>query len=548
MFKFAKYFFFVFLITTVIPFFLMFLWAHQRVEHIRSEREQHFLELGIKQLKNTTNQYLKIQESSILEKIQNLLPQQISAKYMQHIFKTAKIEWINNTNIDKMTSYYEVIKSNPSSSPILYSVLILPLNNSSIKGIKITNKVDISQLRPAGPFTIEIYAGDDISKNSFIGAAQDPFLITDINFHHIKPAKPLNDEFKNRKNKTGEIKITNNKGKTVATLIIKHDRHPSPLGSQNSVDNTFGLVILLAGSVLSLLIGFYINRNFIKPLLVLSNASKKVQNGDVSFELVTNIKEKQILNTFNNFNQMIIGLKEKEEIRKSFITSLTHDLRTPLIAQERALDFIAKKFETLDLNEDYELAKSLKKDNKHLLRMVNLILESYQFDSEKLNLRESDINISELADDCYEKLKFIALEKNIQFLNNIPKDFPVIKGDLICFKRIFVNLISNAIENISQNDKIEINAQSYDNFVQISVEDNGPGIAPADLAHIFDRYYTGKSFERKLGAGLGLHVCQKLTELHNGKITAESEINKYTKFIIQLPLNIQEDKDKKLWV
>ena len=84
---------------------------------------------------------------------------------------------------------------------------------------------------------------------------------------------------------------------------------------------------------------------------------------------------------------MVQGLKEKEELRSSFIRNLTHDLRTPLIAQERALSMISDKFIELNLKEEKELAKSLEKNTSHLLRMVNLILESYQF-----NLKKEDLN------------------------------------------------------------------------------------------------------------------------------------------------------------
>lgn len=166
-----------------------------------------------------------------------------------------------------------------------------------------------------------------------------------------------------------------------------------------------------------------------------------------------------------------------------------------------------------------------------------MILESYQFDSARLNLAFSDVNIFEILNNSFEKLRPLALEKNIQLINNISEHIPLIKADATSIQRIFVNLISNAIESITQNGKIEVGLKSFDNSVEIYVEDNGPGIAKEDLLHIFDRYYSGKSYDRKLGAGLGLFVCKKLTELHNGEITVVSEIGKFTRFIIKLPNN-----------
>ncbi|MFH0702170.1 MAG: HAMP domain-containing sensor histidine kinase [bacterium] len=543
MFKFARYFFFVFLITTVIPLVLMFLWTHHQMEYMGKEREQHLLEVGVKELKNLTNQYLKIQESDILKELQNLPLEKLSLKQLQDIFKTEKIELIKNYRINKITSYYELIKANYSGKPKLYSISILPLEKSEINGIKIIKKVNLAQLRPAGPFDIEIYLGNQINKSSFLGIVQDPFLPPPPHSHLYPPPPHPIKPFNNKIHET--VKITDNNGKTIVTLLIKTGGPPGrPFDPKNPVENIFGLVILLAGSTLSLFVGFYINKSFIKPLLILSNALKQIQKGVLSFELDTNTKHEQILNTFNNFNQMVKGLKEKEELRKCFITNLTHDLRTPLIAQERSLGLISKEFENLGLKDAYELAKGTEKNNKHLLRMVNLILESYCFDSENLNFIISDINISEVIDNCFEKLKSLADEKNIMLLNNVPGDFPLIKGDLTSFKRIFLNLISNAIENTNQNGKIKINTEFYENFIKIFVEDNGSGIAQEDLNYIFDRYYTGKSDERKIGSGLGLYVCKKLIEMHNGKISVKSEINNYTKFIINLPLDFQKYEDK----
>lgn len=136
--------------------------------------------------------------------------------------------------------------------------------------------------------------------------------------------------------------------------------------------------------------------------------------------------------------------------------------------------------------------------------------------------------------------------KNIEFVNNIYKGGTLIEADLFQIKRVFINLLSNAIDNTSgENKYIKATARFEDEEVLITIEDNGNGIAKEDLKFIFDRYYSGKSLERKLGSGFGLSVCQKLIDMHNGQITVESEINKYTKFIITLPLSQHPGKGTK---
>lgn len=546
MFKFTRYFFFIFLITTVIPLLSLFVWTNHQMQALEDKGSQHLIDIGVKQLSSSIEQYLKISECEILEKIQNIPVSELSQAGLKQTFKYDRVELIYNKNINKISSGYETIKINKNSKPEIFSVFVLPIRNSHIKGIKISEKVDFRRLNVNGPFLVEVYSGDTINKNAFVTFVHDQFMPKrhDFNKRSFNRffAQPMPDQHrvigipKDKNTKFATLKVLDNQGKTVVTLLVKVGGHHRPMGPPKALENIFSIIILLAGSLLSLIIAIYVKKNFINPLITLSAASKEVQNGNLSVELSTNIKQEQILNTFNNFNEMLKGLKEKEELRNSFIASLTHDLRTPLIAQERSLALISRKFKELGQTDEYDLAKNVEKNSLHLLRMVNLILESYQFDSQKQNLVFTDISLKELIDNCYEKIKPLTAEKNIEFKNSVPNDLPSIKADVTSMERIFINLISNAVENISENDKIEVSAEIFENIIKIIVEDNGPGIAPEDLSHIFDRYYTGKSLDRKIGSGIGLDVCKKLIKMHNGEISVESEVDKYTKFTIQIPI------------
>lgn len=542
MFKYTRYFLIIFVITMVIPIISIFMWTNHQLKKMEEKASQHFIEVGTKQLDSAVNQHQRIRESIILEKIQNLPFDQLNEQGLSKTFDKNTIEFIYKKT-DKITSGYEIINNTQNNKLEIHSVFIIPIKNSSssLKGIKINEESDFSELNIQGPFLIEVYAKDKIDEKSFISTIKDPFRPNNI----IKKSfltPPLPDNLKNRGIPTGKNdkyrikKIYDKNGQVVATFLIKTTIQTKHIGPLKFLENSFGLTIFFGAMILSLMIALYINRNFINPLMTLSEASKEVMKGDLNVNLSTNIKQEQILNTFNNFNAMVKGLKEKEKLRHSFITSLTHDLRTPLIAQERCLTFISQKFKQMELNEEYDLAKSLEKNNMHLLRMVNIILESYQFDSQKQQLSFSNVNLSKLVNDCLEKLKPLLLDKNLKVSNNIPENIQEIKADIIALRRVFINLISNAVENLSQNDKIEINAAKFNKNIIITVEDNGPGIAKDDMEHIFEQYYTGKSLDRKLGSGLGLYVCKKLVELHNGEITVESEVGKYTKFTIQLPI------------
>ncbi len=527
MFRFVKYFFTIFLITMVIPLLSMFFWTHAKEKHMTANMHKDRTKIMYTKVKAASEQYLELQESDILTRVYEQHSDNMTLTGFQKLLNNYHVEPLSQ-ELKKITSYYEIGTSPPFG---LYSVTVLPVKHSKLSGIKVLSRVDTNKLHPGGPFKLKLIYLDDEQQEIYEERIDDP---ASMHRREHPPAK----HFQRAPSVDSTIELNGSDGQPVAQLVITSEMPMPPPGIM--LDNVLGIIILFMGILLSLITGLYINKSFIKPLLRISDGTKHVTKGDLSFRLPIDVRQKYILDTYRNFNEMIAGLKEKDDLRKSFISNLTHDLRTPLLAQERSLDLISQKFKALDLNNEYELSKSLQKNNSHLLRMVNLILDSYSFDSAQLKIVYSEIKISKFIDSCYEKLKPLVIEKNISFKNDISTELPPIKGDSVCFERIFINLISNAIENSLQNGEIRIYSNIEGNSVKIYVEDNGNGISEEDINFIFDRYYSGKSYERKLGTGLGLDVCKKLIEMHNGSIEVESKLGHFTRFIVTLPFNVQK--------
>ncbi|MEI8388289.1 MAG: HAMP domain-containing sensor histidine kinase [bacterium] len=549
MLKFSKYFIILFLISAILPLFLMFSWHQYQEKHLKKDKEQRIFSIGFKQLNFTSKNYLKVRENNILRVIENTPIKDISLKQLKNILEVKQVSWIaankdfvvkNLNQYERITAYYDLTENQDNKKPELSAVYIVPFKKVDISGIKIVYKVDIKELFPAGPFDMELYSGDKINKNNLLETVKDPFSPPFLLKENKKrlPENELTGIPKNKNIPHDVIKLTDYRGKTIASILLK--RHNPPPGPWIAPEK-LGMIILFTGALFSLFIGLYLNNNFIKPLLTLSNALNKLQQGELLSQLNTNIAQKELQHAFESFNKVVTGLKEKEEIRNSFISNLTHDLRTPLIAQEKTLELISKEFEELGLKDSFELAKNLEKNNSHILRMVNLILEAYRFDLKDLKLTMTKINLYDVVENCFEQLQILAQEKNICLINQIPNDFPFIVADQNSLNRIFLNLVSNSIENISDEGKVLISVDSYEKFININIEDNGNGILQEDIEHIFDRYFTGKSYERKIGSGLGLFVCKELIRLHNGEISVQSEKDKYTRFIIKLPTKFEEN-------
>lgn len=532
--KFARYFILIFILTLIIPLMALFIYSHHQMKKVEKYSKTHMLETAKMEIQAAMQNYLKNESAKIIKSIYYKQKNLLTQDDINELFKNEyKIGYIKTKGI-KQEADFELLRID--NAPGLYAKYVIPVKGDKFRAINLLKPVKFSDIEINGPFQLELYSGDIISPENLVGVLVDKKLQLKQSsikepynsMWHIKTGVPKDRDV------SYEVVKINKKNYVEATILVK-TIWPRPLGKP--LEGKIGILIIVAGMLTSIASTLYVSRNFVSPYLMLSYASKKVRSGDLDFTIDTHTTQKEVQKTYDNFNKMVKGLKEKEELRSSFIRNLTHDLRTPLIAQERALSFISDKFKSLDLNEEMELAKSLEKNAAHLLRMVNLILESYQFNLKAEDLKFTYVNLKELINESYLKIKPLADEKNIIFINNISDVFGMIKADITCLDRIFINLISNAIENLSNEGIITIDAKREPGFVYITVRDNGSGISKEDIEHVFDRYYSGKSYNRKLGAGLGLDVCKKLISAHNGKILIRSELGKYTEFEICLPEN-----------
>lgn len=227
-------------------------------------------------------------------------------------------------------------------------------------------------------------------------------------------------------------------------------------------------------------------------------------------------------------------LQESERMRETFVSALTHDLRTPLVAERRALDLLESQKQKLP-EKLQGLAERLIRNNDELLEMVGKLLEVYQYEAGKVRLMPETVSLSRLTNECMEQLSPLAEAKGIALNNLIPATKDIIQADPYQLKRVVMNLVGNAIQNLQANDTVTLKIQDGGSTVELSVQDNGPGIHPERLPHLFDRYFVTEQTQKKIGSGLGLSICKMIVKLHGGSIRVESTIDKGTTFYIVLP-------------
>lgn len=235
----------------------------------------------------------------------------------------------------------------------------------------------------------------------------------------------------------------------------------------------------------------------------------------------------KFVGVIRNFSQQ----KENERLRDDFIATLTHDLRTPLLAAIQTLKFFLDGSLGNIEEKQKVLLSTMLQSNEDLLGLVNALLEVYRFESGKLNLCKTVFNISDLVSQCYDELEPLSKKKDISFNlhNEVDKDL-LIDADRAEIKRVITNLCGNALNYTNKGGTIDIYMKAHNSDVLFSVIDNGNGIPKEDIPHLFMRFSQGTSKKRSTGTGLGLYLSRQIIEAHGGKIWVESKVNKGSEF------------------
>jgi signal transduction histidine kinase len=232
--------------------------------------------------------------------------------------------------------------------------------------------------------------------------------------------------------------------------------------------------------------------------------------------------------------------------REDFVSRLTHDLRTPLVAADRMLDLFQQETFCKISPEMKQAISVMIRSNQNLMQMVNTLLEVYRMEAGKKTFNDEVCNLPEIVQEVVSELSPLADEKNIYIkvdtssLEHNQKDPGVVMGDALELRRIFNNLLGNAIKFTDTGGitiKLEESANSTgQTWVSIAIEDTGYGIAPEDQATIFERFRQGRN--KRSGSGLGLHLSHRIAEAHGGNITLKSELGQGSVFTVKLPKNM----------
>lgn len=231
----------------------------------------------------------------------------------------------------------------------------------------------------------------------------------------------------------------------------------------------------------------------------------------------------------------ITEVRKLETMRSQFVANVSHELKTPLTSIKGFTETLLEG--AIDDKENSRhFIKIIHDHAERLNNLINELLDLSQIESGKINLEITNLPAKSLVDSVSIGFETQLRKKNITLINTLPDNL-VIAADEKKIKLVLNNLIDNAIKFNKDNGFIKISAEESANEIKIIVEDTGIGIPQKDIDRIFERFYrVDKGRSRELGGtGLGLSIAKHIVELHNGKIGAESQETKGSKFWFSLP-------------
>ena len=321
----------------------------------------------------------------------------------------------------------------------------------------------------------------------------------------------------------------------IGELSIESLNKSRDLFLQDMTNLIIGISLLMIIVVIS--ISIFLSQKISKPIIVVSKMTDFIKKGgyDQTLEYESSIVE--IDNLINSINDLSKELYKMENMRKKLTSDISHELRTPLTSIQTHLEAMIDGI----WEASPERLNSVNEEVIRLSHLVNQLKNLTKYDDEKNKLHISEVDLKQLIKNIIYNNQSSAFEKNIKIEYDLEKIIANVDKEKI--SQVIVNLISNAIRytncNCDKEGKIIIRLFKVDEFIKISVKDDGIGIPKESLDYIFERFYrVDKSRCRNTGGtGIGLTISKSIIDLHNGSIEVKSEINEGSEFIITLPLN-----------
>jgi signal transduction histidine kinase len=325
------------------------------------------------------------------------------------------------------------------------------------------------------------------------------------------------------------------------TVLLLRRMHPSFFAVMSDASGSrlwdtmysLGLIIVVILVITAALVMAGLYNSVIKPLSKLKKATREIKYGNLEFVLEPE-GDDEISELFQDFDDMRKRLKESAEEKmqydsdsKALIRNISHDLKTPITAIkgycEGIMDGVASTPEKLD-----KYVRTIYNKANDMDKLIDELTIYSRIDTNRIPYVFDKINVADYFKERASELQMDLETQNIDltYYNYLDDNDVTIIGDAEQLKRVVNNIVSNSVKYMDKSKgMINLRVRDADDFIQVEIEDNGRGIAPKDLPHIFDRFYRADASRNSLtgGSGIGLSIVRKVIEDHGGRIWATSK-------------------------
>ncbi len=290
------------------------------------------------------------------------------------------------------------------------------------------------------------------------------------------------------------------------------------------------LAAALGGVVLALVLGLFVASTLTRPLRELTGATRALARGDLQQQVTVHAAD-EIGELTQAFNQMSADLAQAQQARKQMTADIAHDLRNPLTVLGGYLESLADG----KLKPTPERFAVMQVEVTHLQRLVDDLRTLSLADTGELRLRKETLRVVDLLERVADSYRNQAEAQSIRLEVQAQANLAEIALDPARMEQVLGNLVSNALRYTSEGGEIQLNGRQAEGGVILEIVDNGSGISPEIVPHIFERSFRGDSSRSGDESGLGLAIAKSIVELHGGKIGVESQIGNGCNFWIMLP-------------
>ncbi|HEX9467170.1 MAG TPA: HAMP domain-containing sensor histidine kinase [Acidimicrobiia bacterium] len=321
------------------------------------------------------------------------------------------------------------------------------------------------------------------------------------------------------------------RGLTPVVVLAEHVSN-KPFGNNGGV--VLGAAVIAL--VIAAFVGFYLARRMTRPLAAMETTARQIAGGDLSARVDDRrVSDDELGSLAHAINAMAGELEAAQGHERAFLLSVSHDLRTPLTSIRGYADAIVDG--TVEGTEArLRAAEVIGTEARRLERLVADLLDLARLDAHQFSLHLASFDARDVVSDTVDAFRPAAADIGVELAFAADAPAPA-RADSQRLAQIIANLVENALKYASA--KVAVHVEPRDDRIEIHVDDDGPGIAPVDLPHVFERLYTSRTVPgRVVGTGIGLAIVHELASAMGGTTRVEPIDSTGTRFVVTIPANL----------